>query len=90
MHTNNLKPGDFVIYRTPHSSDIGVVLSRPNPGGTLKALNTRGKVVWYVTSGCEVIVEKRQKTKSWRFHHGESSRVHASDTAASTGIDLQD
>jgi hypothetical protein len=53
------KPGDFVIYRTPHSSDIGVVLYDNQNGGTLKALNTRGKVVWYVTSGCEIISESR-------------------------------
>ena len=90
MHTDKFEPGDFVIYRTPHGSDIGVILHSNQNGGTLKALNTRGKVVWYVTSGCEVIVGKRQKTKSWRFHYGESSRVHACDTATSTGIDLQD
>ena len=53
------KPGDFVIYRTPNSSDIGVILYSNQNGGTLKALNTRGKVVWYVTSGCELISERR-------------------------------
>ena len=56
---SDLKVGDFVIYRTPHSSDLGVIVYVNYPGGTVKALNTRGKVVWYVTSGCEVISESR-------------------------------
>jgi len=54
-----VKVGDFVIYRTPNASDIGVIVYINYPGGTVKALNTRGKVVWYVTSGCEVISENR-------------------------------
>ncbi len=54
-----MKVGDFVIYRTPHSSDIGVITHINFPGGTVKALNTRGKVVWYVSSSCEVISEGR-------------------------------
>ena len=54
-----MKVGDFVIYRTPHSSDLGLIVYVNFDGGTAKALNTRGKVVWYVTSGCEVISEGR-------------------------------
>ncbi len=54
-----MKIGDFVIYRTPHESDIGVIVYVNYPGGTVKALNTRGQVVWYVTSGCEVIGARR-------------------------------
>ena len=54
-----IRVGDCVIYRTPHDSDIGFVLRVNTEGGTVKALNTRGKVVWYVTSGCEVISEGR-------------------------------
>ena len=57
-----MKPGDFVIYRTPNGSDIGVILRSNQNGGTLKALNTRGQVVWYVTSGCEVISESRRSS----------------------------
>ena len=58
-----MKIGDFVIYRTysdPTFSDIGVVLYLNHEGGTLKVLNTRGKVSWFVTSGCEVISESRR------------------------------
>ena len=50
-----MKVGDFVIYRTPHESDIGVLIKINYEGGTVQALNTRGQLVWYVLSGCEVI-----------------------------------
>jgi hypothetical protein len=47
--------GDIVEY----FGDIAVVLSRPNEGGTVKVHSTeRGKVVWFVSSECEVISEK--------------------------------
>ena len=54
-----MKVGDFVIYRTQHGSDIGVLTKLNYEGGTVQALNTRGKLVWYVWSGCEVIYESR-------------------------------
>ena len=56
-----MKVGDFVIYRqnSPDYSDIGVVTKLNYEGGTIQALNTRGKLVWYVWSGCEVISESR-------------------------------
>ena len=54
-----MKIGDFVIYRTPHGSDIGVLVKLNYEGGTVQALNTRGQLVWYVWSGCEVINENR-------------------------------
>ena len=54
-----MKVGDFVIYRqnSPDYSDIGVVTKLNYEGGTVQALNTRGQLVWYVWSGCEVIYE---------------------------------
>ncbi len=56
-----MKIGDFVIYRqnSPDHSDIGVVTKLNYEGGTVQALNTRGKLVWYVWSGCEVIHASR-------------------------------
>lgn len=53
-----MKVGNFVLYRTPHFSDIGVVLYVNDEGGTLKVLNTRGSVEWFVTSGCEAITRQ--------------------------------
>ena len=50
--------GDFIIYRTPHSTDIGVVLYNNLDGGTLKILNLQGKIQWAVTSGCDVVYAK--------------------------------
>lgn len=60
MSLPDVKIGNFVIYRTytnPAFSDIGVVLYLNREGGTLKVLNTRGKISWFVWSGCEVINE---------------------------------
>ncbi len=51
-----IKVNSFVIYRTPHSTDLGVVLLVNSAGGTLKVLNTRGQIKWFVTSSCEVIL----------------------------------
>ena len=59
-----MKAGDFVIYRTPHGSDIGVLIKLNYEGGTVKALNTRGQIVWYVWSGCEVISEGRRPSEA--------------------------
>lgn len=55
----SMKVGDFVIYRTPHGSDIGVLVKLNYKGGTVQALNMRGQLVWYVWSGCEVISKGR-------------------------------
>ncbi len=58
MHTS-IKVNDFIVYRLPFKTDIGVVLMRNDEGGTLKILATDGKVRWVVTSECEVLYESR-------------------------------
>ena len=58
MHTS-IKVNDFIVFRLPFTTDIGVVLRRNDDGGTLKILSTDGKVRWVVTSECEVLYESR-------------------------------
>ena len=51
-----VKGGDVVKY----FGDVAVVLSRPNQGGTVQVLSSqKDKVVWFVTSECEVISASR-------------------------------
>ena len=52
-----MKVGDIVKYYGART-DIGVVLSVNDKGGTVKVYHTNeGNVKWWVTSGCEVISE---------------------------------
>jgi len=55
-----MKPGDFIINRSPYGTVTGVILYNNTEGGTLKILNTGGAVSWVVTSECEVISEGRK------------------------------
>ena len=56
-----MKVGDIVKYRYPGCCGFppAVILYINIEGGTLKTMNTRGEVDWFVTSYCEVISEGR-------------------------------
>ena len=52
-----MKPGDLVKYYGSWTN-VGVVLKFSKSGGTIRVLCDE-KIVWWVTSGCEVINESR-------------------------------
>ena len=58
-----MQVGDLVKYGYSRYDDdspvIGTVLFVNAPGGTLKILDKRGNIDWFVTSYCEVISEGR-------------------------------
>ena len=60
-----LQVGDLVRYRRAAytlgkpQSDAAVVLWVNSAGGTVKAVNRRGAIVWLVTSDCEVVSASR-------------------------------
>jgi hypothetical protein len=58
-----VRVGDIVKYGFSRYDDgspvIGKVLFVNEPGGTLKVLDSRGNIDWFVTSYCEVISESR-------------------------------
>ena len=58
-----MKIGDLVKYSYSKYDDeslvIGTVLFVNDAGGTLKVLDKRGNIDWFVTSYCEVISENR-------------------------------
>ena len=58
-----MKVGDIVKYGYSKYEDgspvIGKVLFVNFFGGTLKVLDSRGNIDWFVTSYCEVISESR-------------------------------
>jgi hypothetical protein len=55
-----MKVGDLVVYKYDAPDVFGeraLVLYVNDEGGTLKVLDSQGKVDWFVTSYCEVISE---------------------------------
>ena len=62
MQLKDIKVGDLVRYGYSRYEDespvIGTVLFINNSGGTIKVLDKRGQIDWFVTSYCEVINEQ--------------------------------
>ena len=57
-----MKVGDLVVYKYDGlflEAEQALVLYVNNEGGTLKVLDSKGKIDWFVTSYCEVISESR-------------------------------
>lgn len=62
-YCDRFNPGDFIIYRGPYETEMGVVVYNNKEGGTLKILTTLGKTQWVVTSGCELFPVPRKDSK---------------------------